>query len=476
MLKESRKRIDNFNYLYLFILLIMQLFAYSQLNANQNKNEVMFFTLEEAINQALNANRTIANAVDDVTQASYSMVVAKSDFELKIFPEVYLDFSKKNTNYGAGISLNKKFPIGTNVRMVPTLLKSGEYYNAGLDLTLTQPLLKGRSPLYNLFGVRQADYYLRMSQRELYLTQVNIVMSTISTVYEVIRRREILRLHQSSFDRSKGYAEAAVVKQKMKLATAIDVYRANIKLKQTESLLVGSLEAYQDSLDNLKLLLAVPLEQQIDVSAPLKYNRVKFDEDKAMEIALRERIELQQFQDMIDNIEMQSEVTKQNILPDLELFFRYSAQGSEKKLDQSLKGIKGSMEVGLVSSGNAIRTSEKAEYQRSLLIIKSSYRIFELRQDEIKREVKFSLRNLTRADKNIDIQQEQIKQAKGKLELAKLKFARGMAGNFDVVEAETELREGEINLISAVIDYIVGQHNLRAVLGTLINKQGKVNT
>jgi len=437
-------------------------------------SDKIHFTLKQAIDHALMANRTIANAIDNITQATYLQVVAKSEFELKIFPEVYLDFSKKKPNYGAGVSLSKKLPIGTNVTVSPTLQKTGDYYNSGLNITMTQPLLKGRNPFYNLYSVRQSDYYLRMSQRELYLTQINIVMSTISTVYEVIRRREILRLHQSSFDRSQGYAEATQLKQKMKFATTIDVYRANIKLKQAESLLINSLETYQDSLENLKFLLAVPLEQQIEVSATLKFNRVNFDENKVIETSLRKRVELQQFQDMIDNLELQSEIAKQNILPDLKLVLRYTAQGNENELNQSLKRVKGDFKIGLESSGNTRKTNEKAEYQSSLLTIKSAKQIYEVKKEEIKRAVKFALRNLIHAGKSINIQQEQIEQAKGKLELARLKFMRGMAGNFDLVEAETEVRESEINLISAVITYIVGQYRLKATIGTLINKQGKV--
>jgi outer membrane protein TolC len=50
-----------------------------------------------------------------------------------------------------------------------------------------------------------------------------------------------------------------------------------------------------------------------------------------------------------------------------------------------------------------------------------------------------------------------------------------MAGNFDLMEAETELREAEIGLISAVIGYIVGSYRLRTAMGTLVDKEGRVS-
>lgn len=464
-----------FFFLKFFLFLFMFLSAgFPEIFALDHNNKKVHFTLEEAINQALMANRSIANAIDNVTQSSFSLVSTKAEFELKIFPEVYADLSKEEKNYGFGLSLNKKLPTGTNIVLSPVIQKIGNIYETGADVILTQPLLRRISPFYNLSGVEQSEYYLRTTQRELYLTQVNIVLSTISAVYDVIRKREILRLQQSSYGRLQGFTEAAIVKQKMGLATAIDVYRARIKLKQAESFLISSQESYQDALDNLKIILVVPMEQMIEVSAPLKYNIVRIEESKAIEVSLRERTELYQFQDMISNLELQSKVAKHNILPDLDLTLKYTAKGSDVSLSRSIRNNRGSFEVGLVSSGGVKRTIERATYEKSKLVIKSAERILSLKQDEIKREVKFVLRNLYRAEKNIDIQEEQIGQAKGKLELAKVKFSHGIADNFDLIEAESELRQAEISLISAVIEYIVGGYRLGAAMGTLIDKQGRL--
>jgi outer membrane protein len=48
-----------------------------------------------------------------------------------------------------------------------------------------------------------------------------------------------------------------------------------------------------------------------------------------------------------------------------------------------------------------------------------------------------------------------------------------MANNFDVIEAETELQQARVDLLSMDTEYIVGTYNLRAVLGTLIEREGE---
>ena len=56
--------------------------------------------------------------------------------------------------------------------------------------------------------------------------------------------------------------------------------------------------------------------------------------------------------------------------------------------------------------------------------------------------------------------------------MAQVKFKHGMANNFDLIEAEEQLRQAQTNMISVVIDYIVGSYSLRAAMGTLLEQEG----
>jgi outer membrane protein TolC len=110
--------------------------------------------------------------------------------------------------------------------------------------------------------------------------------------------------------------------------------------------------------------------------------------------------------------------------------------------------------------------------EQNKIAVNGARRLLDLKKDEITREVRFALRLLNRTEDNISIQREQIEQAMGKLELAKIKFSRGLADNFDLIEAESELRSAEIGLVSAVTQYIEGQYRLKAAMGTLIEHPG----
>lgn len=431
--------------------------------------------LEDAINRALKANRGLADVMDRVEGTRLSLVAAEAEFELKIFPGAKVGVTGasgagSDETLGAGITLQKRFAVGTELSIGPNTEKAADTYRTGVDTSLTQPLLRGLNREYNLSGILGAEFSARAARRNLYLTQVNIVLSTIGAVYEAIRERELVRLNEESAVRLRAHAEAAKAKEKIGLSSQIDAYRAGIQLKQAEDSLNNAREAYRDALDNLKILLALPLEEEIGVEAPLKYNVIRVAEEDAIRTAFRNRVELGQSTDTIREVKRLSRVAKHNTWPDLNVVLNYSRFGSGENFEESTTFDQDSWGISLQTTTDLARTAERVAYDQSLLSVRAARRNDSLQRDEVARQVKRDLRNLRRSENGIAIQEEQIRQAKGQLELARVKFRWGLANNFDLIDAETQLRRAETNLLSAVLDYIVGSHRLRAALGTLLER------
>jgi len=435
-------------------------------------------TLEAAINRALEANRGIRDVMDQVEGSRLSLVAVESEFELKIIPSGDASVSGdsdegSSDSLGAGISLQKKFDVGTDITITPQTRKTDDLYSTGVDTRLIQPLLRGFGKEYNLSGVRSAEFGTRSAQRSLYLRQVNTVLLTIGDVYDVIRQRELYQLNEESALRLRVHAEAASAKNKIGLANQIDVYRAGIQQKQAEENMNNARETYRTAVDNLKILLSLPLEEEIEVEAPLNYNLVRMAEEQAVNTALKNRVELDQAKDNIREAERLSRVAKHNIWPNFDVVLNYSRFGSGEKFGDSTGFNQDSWNVGLVTSTDLARTVEHVAYDQSLLNVKGSQRNYSLLRDEVIREVKRNFINLRGSENSIAIREEQIRQSKGQLELAKVKFKFGLANNFDLIDAETNLRNAQTNLLSAVIDYILSTNRLRAAMGTLLERPKK---
>jgi outer membrane protein len=432
--------------------------------------------LEEAINRALEANRGILDARDGVESTRLSLVSAESEFELKFFPLAeagYTDGSEEDgeENFGAGVSVQKKFSYGTIATLEPNVRRTDNDYQSRLVSSISQPLLRGRDPEFNLTNVRSAEFGVRSARRSLYLTRVSTVVFTVRAFYSVARQSEFMRVNNESVSRLKHHVEATLVKEKIGLATPIDVYRAKIELKRSEDNLARARQSYADAMDSLKVILAFPMEEKIQVSAPLEYSLITMDEKQAVELAFENRVELRQAWDAVKEAERQSRVAKHNILPDLNVSLSFTPMGDSGNFGDSLGLDEYTWGISLSSTTDFRRTAERAAFDQSKLSIAAAYRNLSLLRDEIAREAKSAVRALKEAEQRIAIQKEQIENAKGKLRLAQVKFKHGMANNFDLIEAEEQLRQAQTDMISVVIDYIVGTYDLRSAMGTLLERE-----
>lgn len=438
-------------------------------------NAVETFSLEEVINRALIANRSMIDARDDIRRAAMNIDIAESEFELKILPGAGVGFSggddaSTQTDLNLQVSLQKRLPYGADVSLTPALQHTEDGYSTRARLRITQPLLRGAGKDVTYSGVYGAQYGQRTADRNHYLRQVDIVFGAVQRTYAIIRQQELMRLQAESVRRLSDHAEAAAIKEQIGLVNAIDLYRARIQAGQAAEDLLRIEEAYSEALDSLKFFLALPLEKEIAVSAPLSFDRESLDLDEMVETALAERVELEQTSDAIGEARRLSTLADKDTLPELNVMLSIlQSADAEDDFPGSFPDKTG-WGISFGSSTDVMRTAQKIFFKESLINIEAAIRRQGAVRDDVVSQVKREIRSLLRLDQAIDNQEKQIHQARGQMELAFVKFQHGLASNFDLIEAETALRRAQTQLISAVIDYILGQYRLRAVIGTLIER------
>lgn len=430
-------------------------------------------TLADAINLSLHVNRSLRSSAYGVKSQEYGLTAAESEFEWKYAPATTAIASEESESIGAGITAAKKFTLGPVVSLNPEFIKN-EFsgveggWQAKFGVALTVPLLRGLGSEINLDSINTAEFSLRSVQRSHHLAKINLVLETVAAVYSIVQQRELVNLNQSQTNSFQSHAMMATTKEKIGLASPIDVYRAQIRLKDAQDSLSRSREALRNAGDRLKIILAAPLDMAIQVVAPLDYQPLDINLEKAVASAMQNRVELEQVDDEIENVRRSSRLAKHNLKPQLDLVGRYNRLAIDDLFVRTIRLEEDFWSINLVSTTDWRRTAEKANYQRSLLAVKTAELNRWAQVDGIKREVRQVFDSLLKAEERMQIRNEQIDQARGKLALAKTKFRHGMANNFDVIEAETELQEARTNLLAAKIEYIVGTYRLRAGMGTLI--------
>lgn len=441
-----------------------------------SESNELILTLENAISRTLNCNRQFLSTVENLTQVQYGIDLANSEFNISITPNnqagyVGGDKGKPGWTIGGGVDFSKKLTTGTLLSVVPGIIKTREHYLTEVQATIAQPLLRGLGKEYQLASLRSAQFALRTAYRNLYIAQVQLIMRTIQTLYEVVKLEKSLSLNQESYHRINQFHKAAKLKEKIGMSDALDVYRAEIELRHAEDALNGTQERLEETKDILRDLMALPLDSKMKIEVPTLYTSHPVNLNTAIEIALNHRIEIQQSQDEWSENQRLSRLAKKNLYPELNLVFNYSNIGRAKHFtDSCTRHRENKWRIGLATSADVHPLAEQIAYEQSLLAVNSASRGIDQAKATLILEVKKTTRQLDRALKRIELQEEQIKTAQGELFLAKIKFDRGMADNFNVIQAEKTLRTAQQSYWAAIIDHIVGEFQLLAAMGLLIDK------
>ncbi len=441
-------------------------------NSAAGEPPVIILTLDQALNLALQKNRGIATSRYGMENQRFSVDAAKSDFEVKILPLTGAGFQGTNTdsygNLALGATVQKKFDWGATGSVGPNVLWAGGEYGTGLKVALKQPLLKGLGKDINEDRIRSALYSLDASGRALTQTEISTVLDTIALFHDAVRQENLMRMYGEMGQRLQAYADVARAKEKVGLATPMDTYRAEIRLKDAETSRTQAVEAYQDVKDRLKSTLSIPLQQEVTLTAPVPMEKPAITSDEAVRIALAGRLELLQAEADISEAERKASVLKHNVLPELNLVFDYTNTWAIYNANYGRIYDTGFWGLRLESTTDLFRTPEKVAYQQGLLSLQSSRINLETKKDEIRRQVRMQVTVLKELQERIALRKEQIIQAEGKLALAQVKFSYGFTDNFNLIEAETELQSAKGNLLSSETDMNVGIFRLQAAMGILL--------
>lgn len=439
---------------------------------DDSKIKILKLSLEEAIDRALHDNRALLNADNNLKIRELTLEQEKSLFDFKLFPGgeagITGSDSDNDTSLGVRGTVAKKFNNGIKGALIPGIDRSDDEYSASVGVSLTIPLFRGYGQFVNLNSIDAIQHSLKTARHSIHASKVNTILLTVTGVYDIIKLEKLLQILNHQAKRLKEHTEILKIKEKTDLISSLDIYRAEIRLKDVEDNYTQALKIYAEAQDRLKIILAVPVEITISVQASLKSEPVHIEPDEAVQIALKNRSDLQQARDNISESIRKAEIAEHNLLPEVNIAVDYNRFGSSEDFARTYQFNENRWNIKLISTTDWSRKSEKIAFRQRLLDIKNTRIALESKKEEIKKAVRGQLDALKESEDRIRLKKKQIHQAQGKQALAEIKFRHGLADNSDFIEAETELQQARANLLAAEFDYIVGTYRLRAALGTLL--------
>ncbi len=199
---------------------------------------------------------------------------------------------------------------------------------------------------------------------------------------------------------------------------------------------------------------------------------LEMSDEKAVSIALDNRLDLQTALGEVFDAQRQVVVTADALRAGLTLTGT-GQSGSRRGLssagtaDAHLRPEKGVYTAGLLLDLPLERTAERNAYRNSFIALEQATRSLQELEDQIKLQVRDTLRNLLQARESHMIQAQAVKLAGRRVKSTELFLEIGEAKIRDVLEARESLVSAQNALTAAMVNYRVAELELQRDMGVL---------
>jgi outer membrane protein TolC len=430
-------------------------------------------TLAAAIRLALERNFALLNAADSVLSARYRVSAARGQF----YPQLIPRYQQGPAGSVLGLDVSQRVPWSgatvTATGLLTSLPSETEVVfpkTTDLRLVVSQPLLRGFGPNTTYYELRNSERGRIGQERNYELNRQRLAIQVAAAFYDVVAQRQLVSVARQSLKRSDTLRRASEARLQVGLVSKLDVFRTELQSSQTEDSMVRSEAALRTALEQFRFLLAVPPDDPLE-PAPIVLEEAAAPESEPVDVLVRtafdNRLELKETKDQVEDARRTASLARQNLFPQLDVGLGVAQVGLGPSYGDAWRAGDTRVNFFLATSYPVERSADRAAKAVADLDVAARERAVRQRELEIDSEVRVLARDLARTRKSIELQKQAVEVAAQQRRLADLRYQRGLASNFDVVDAEGSLLQARSALVSLLASYQVGLLDLKRAAGTL---------
>lgn len=291
------------------------------------KAETYLLTLQESIELAMEKSYIMRNLQEDLKIAEYNLKSATSslkthiDFSLTM-PEFNQTvrtwddttgvsfYSIKRMDYGGMVTVNQPLITNGNIYWETSLNSYDDFYNRDRSATFNTRL-RLRQPIDALYGynairssLKSARLDYERSSKSFRREELNLVYRVSSSYYNLLSLQRSTEIALLDYERQTEANEIAQNKYASGLIREVDALQMEVDLAEAQNSYEMALINQESAINSFKELLGIELTDSVVLKDELKYNIVVVDAEKAVEHALKNRIELRERDIAIEQQEM----------------------------------------------------------------------------------------------------------------------------------------------------------------------------
>lgn len=439
------------------LLILITLCAALQIKAQ----DTVYLTLDQALQTALSENATVRIADLEIERAGY----ARKGSYAALFPQIDGSGSYQRTIKKQVMYID--FAIGGNTGEEGggsrDGIEVGRWNTWSTGVSASMPLVNAQ--LWKSLQISDQDVELAVEKAR--ASRLETVTQVKKAFFTVLLAKEALKVYQSVFDNARENLELTQKKYNAKRASELDLTRSKTAMANAVPNMYDAANAVELGLWQLKAVMGVDLEADIDVAGTLQdYSGQMLEATDAMDTDLSGNSSLRQLaiqaQQLANTIRMQQYA----YIPTLALGFNYSINAMANDYDfsqykwspYSYVGL--SLSIPIFSGGKRLNAVRQAKVQATEL---------DIQRTNAERQLQIAIRQylgtMDTATKSYASAASAVETAQKAYDIARQSYDVGRSTLTDLNDAQLALTQSRLGECQAIFNYLSAKSDLEGTLG-----------
>jgi len=327
--------------------------------------------------------------------------------------------------------------------------------NVQLAMPVYNPQIRSNVDVAKI-GIQLAELKYQMSEEEIYFEISNLYYNA----QILLSQLDFIESNIENSEKLKSTVELLKENQ-LAMGTDVDKIALQIMQLQTKKDLIKS--KYDQVLNGMKILMGVPLDEKFDVTHDIEY---KDESNYSVKTTLD--IKLMETKDKL--LRSQLKAIKKSELPSVMVYGSYGAlgYGYDKSPNEFLNFYSMGF-VGMKATYNLFdgRINKKKKNIKKKEIENNALQLA-LLKDQNNMKLKNAQLRLSVARRSVETNKSQIEFAKNIYDKTVLQQKQGLASVNDVLMADSAVRQAQQNYLSAIIEYLKADLELKKLSGNIL--------
>jgi len=319
-------------------------------------------------------------------------------------------------------------------------------------------------------GLRAAKTLRVLTDYDREKAEIDVIENIKKAYFTVLINDERRALVEANYTRVETLLNETQALFNEGFAEKLDVSRVKVQLNNIRAELDRINAATAISVELLKIQMGLPLATTIQISENIREFKTDDDIQYLLTSQGERRIEIDQLNTNMELVNLEKKNQQVLYIPQINGFFTYQRSGAALDFGSTFNSnnwftaafVGVNMNIPIFDGFAKRSRIQQSRVQLRQLENQKSFLLDNIEVEKMQARI-----NLQNSLKTLNVQEENRALALEVFQMTQIKYTEGVGSNFEVVEADSALKEAENNYFGALFDALIAKVDLEKALGIL---------